>query len=308
MKRSFPSETMDQHMCSVTLEVAELATRLTDNNLRVVDASVVRAEGQLWSTMPGKQDFLAAHIPGAQYLDLLIEFSDASAQHGLAEGLRAFGLPSVEQFTTAARRHGISNDTTIVAYDTVQGQWASRVWWLFTYFGHDNVFVLDGGFDAWVAANLPVETGDVALPQYGSFVAQVRRELLATKTDVVAATKGERDDVVMNVLSPEVFRGEIESDMPRKGRIPHSINVPYTTLVNPDGTLKPDDELRTLFASHGIDGTRPVITYCGAGIGATRNALALRKLGIDVSVYDGSLIEWTSDPTLDVHVGKVTQE
>lgn len=293
-------------MRKVSLDVAQLASRLDDKKLLVVDASVVRGEGQLWSTMSGRQDFLAGHIPGANYLDLLNDFSDASAQDGLAEGLRAFGLPSVEQFEAAARHHGIANDTTIVAYDTVQGQWASRVWWLFRYFGHENVFVLDGGFDAWVAASLPVETGEVALPEQGLFVAQVRQELLATKDDVIAATKGERDDVVMNVLTPEVFRGEIDSDMPRKGRIPHSINVPYTSLTNPDGTLKPDDELQALFAAHDIDGTRAVITYCGAGIGATRNALALHKLGIDVSVYDGSLIEWTSDPTLDVHVGKVT--
>lgn len=291
-------------MHTVSLDVTELAGRLHENNLLVVDASVVRAEGQLWSTMPGKQDFLAGHIPGAQYLDLLTDFSDPRAQHGLAEGLRAFGLPTVEQFTTAARQLGISNDTTIVAYDTVQGQWASRVWWLFTYFGHDNVLVLDGGFTAWMGANLPVETGATALPEHGSFVANVRQALLATKNDVVAATNTQRDDVVMNVLSPQVFRGEIDSDMPRKGRIPHSINVPYTTLVKADGTLKPDDELRSLFASHGIDGTQKVITYCGAGIGATRNALALHKLGIDVAVYDGSLIEWTSDPTLDVHEGK----
>lgn len=294
-------------MHKVSWDVTQLAGQLNDQKLLVVDASVVRAEGELWSTKPGKHDFLAGHIPGAHYLDLLTDFSDASAQHGLANGLRAFGLPSVEQFTAAARQHGISNDTTIVAYDTVHGQWASRVWWLFRYFGHDNVFVLDGGFAAWVAAGLPVQTGDVAVALDGSFVAQVRHQLLATKDQVVAATQGERDDVVMNVLTPEVFRGEIDSDMPRKGRIPHSINVPYTTLVKPDGTLKPDDELEALFAAHGIDGTRPVITYCGAGIGATRNALALHKLGIDVSVYDGSLIEWTSDPTLDMQVGKASQ-
>lgn len=292
-------------MGSVSISVHDLAELHTDANVVVVDASVIRAEGELWSTVPGRNQYLAGHIPGAQYLDLLHDFSDAIAQQGLPDGLRAFGLPSVEQFTQAARQLGISNDTTIVAYDTVQGQWASRVWWLFRYFGHEQVRVLDGGLDAWVAAGNPVETGPVAPPPTGTFTAVVRRELLATTSDVVAATKGDRDAVIMNVLSPEVFRGEIDSDMPRKGRIPTSINVPYTTLLNPDGTLKPADELRELFAAAGVDGSRPVISYCGAGIGATRNAVALHSLGYDVSVYDGSLIAWTSDPSLEVHTGEV---
>ena len=291
-------------MRKVSVTAKELAQLAGDPNVVVCDATVLRADGELWSTVPGYDNFVAGHIPGAVYADLLTVFSDVTAQEGLPDGLRAFGLPSVEQFTDAARALGINNDTTIVSYDTVQGQWASRIWWLFTYFGHTNVFVLDGGFDAWKAHGGAVETGPAVSRPLGTFDAHPQKDRLATKQDVIAATTGARHDVLMNVLTPEVFRGEIDSDMPRKGRIPTSINVPYTTLTKADGTLKDDDDLRALFAAHGIDGTRPVITYCGAGIGATRNALALHKLGVDVAVYDGSLIDWTSDPTLDVHTGE----
>lgn len=292
-------------MRNVTLTPHELDTLITENpDTVILDGSVLRADGEVWSTVPGHDSFLAGHIPGAQYADIENVFSDPKAQQGLPDGLRAFGLPSIEQFETAARQYGISNTTTVVAYDTVQGQWASRIWWLFTYFGHDQVRVLDGGLAAWQAAGLPIETGDAKTPPKGSFVASVRRHMLATTDDVKAAVSGARNDVVMNVLPPAVFRGEVESDMPRKGRIPHSINVPYTTLLDDDTTCKPADELRRLFAENGVDGTRPVITYCGAGIGATRNALALYELGIDVAVYDGSLIAWTSDDTLEVLTGE----
>lgn len=292
-------------MRNVSLTPHELHTLITENpDVVILDGSVLRAEGEVWSTVPGHDNFRAGHIPHAQFADLENVFSDPKAQEGLPDGLRAFGLPTAAQFEAAARQHGISNTTTVVAYDTVQGQWASRIWWLFTYFGHDQVRVLDGGLAAWQAAGFPIETGDAKTPPDGTFVASVRRHLLATTEDVKAAISGERNDVVMNVLPPAVFRGEVESDMPRKGRIPHSLNVPYTTLLNDDATFKPADELRHLFAASGVDGTRPVITYCGAGIGATKNALVLYELGIDVAVYDGSLIAWTSDDTLDVSTGE----
>jgi len=291
-------------MPKVSVTVTELAKLATRDNVVVCDASVLRKDGELWSTMPGYDNFLTGHIPGAQYADLLTTFSDVTQQTGLPDGLRAFGLPSVEQFTHAARALGVNNDTVIVAYDTVQGQWASRIWWLFTYFGHTQVYVLDGGFSAWVSAQRPVATGTPDTPTEGTFVADVNRNRLATKADVVAVMRGDTDAVLMNVLTPEVFRGEIDSDMPRKGRIPRSINLPYTALVQTDGTLKDDETLTALFAAVGVERTRPIIAYCGAGIGATRNALALYKLGFDVAVYDGSLIDWTSDNTLPVHTGE----
>lgn len=290
-------------MRHVTLSPIDVSVLMKQPDVVVLDGSVLRAEGQVWSTVPGHDNFLTGHIPGAQFADIENVFSDPKAQEGLPNGLRAFGLPSIEQFETAARQHGISNTTTVIAYDSVQGQWASRIWWLFTYFGHDQVFVLDGGLDAWQQNGLPIETGAAKTPLAGRFVATPQPQLLATTSDVKAAISGERQDVVMNVLPPAVFRGEVDSDMPRKGRIPHSINVPYTTLLTDDGTFKHPNELTELFAQHGVDGTRPVITYCGAGIGATRNALALYQLGFDVAVYDGSLITWTSDHRLEVQTG-----
>lgn len=290
-------------MRHVTVSPIDVSVLMKQPDVVVLDGSVLRADGQVWSTVSGHDNFLTGHIPGAQFADIENVFSDPKAQEGLPNGLRAFGLPSIEQFETAARQHGIRNTTTVIAYDTVQGQWASRIWWLFTYFGHDQVFVLDGGLHAWRAAGLPIKTGEALTPPEGTFVATPRRHMLATTDDVKAAGAGHRPDVVMNVLSPAVFRGEVDSDMPRKGRIPHSINVPYTTLLTDDGTFKHPNELTELFAQHGVDGTRPVITYCGAGIGATRNALALYQLGFNVAVYDGSLITWTSDYRLEVQTG-----
>jgi thiosulfate/3-mercaptopyruvate sulfurtransferase len=124
---------------------------------------------------------------------------------------------------------------------------------------------------------------------------------VATKEEVKAATNDE-NVVLVNALWPELFRGEAKTPLERPGRIPGSVNVPFTETVNEDGTLKAPDEVRTLFAQAGAsDGE--IITYCGGGIAATYDALALATAGIDAAVYDGSLVEWVADPELELETG-----
>jgi thiosulfate/3-mercaptopyruvate sulfurtransferase len=279
---------------------AWLERHLEHPDLRIVDATVV-LDPASWQANSGRTTYDAAHVPGAVFVDLIEELSDPAGDEGLPPGLHAYRLPDAEAFAAAIGRHGIGPDTVVVAYDTSAGMWAARLWWMLRVFGHDRVAVLDGGWGRWVAEQRPVSDAVVA-PAPATFTARLRRELLATKDDVARAVD-DPGTVLVNALWPELFRGEAESPLPRKGRIPGSINVPFTTTIDEEGRLLPVDEVRRLFAEAGAGPDRRVITYCGGGIAASSDALALAVAGIDAAVYDGSLVEWVADPDAPLEVG-----
>ena len=162
-------------------------------------------------------------------------------------------------------------------------------------FGAERVSVLDGGFAAWRAAGLPVESG-AALTEPGVFTPRFRPELVAGIEEVAALT-----GCLVNALDPATFRGEQEtSSYPRRGGIPGSTNLPFSTLLDPDtGCARARDAEEV-----GLTGGARAITYCGAGIAATLPAFAAFVVdGSEVAVYDGSLRQWTADPTRPVEVG-----
>lgn len=280
---------------------AELESRLGDLDVLILDATVV-LDPNSWQANSGHSQWEAEHIPGSAFVDLIEEFSDPSGDVGLPHGVHAYRLPTPEAFTAAIRRYGVGNDTYVVVYDTSAGMWSSRLWWLLRVFGHERVSVLDGGWAAWKAEGRP--TSVEAAPEFsqGTFIASLRPELLATKEEV-AASLGQANTVLVNALWPELFRGEAETPLPRQGRIPGSVNVPFTETVAASGAFLSRDELRQLFASQGVTGDKRVVTYCGGGIAATFDALALAQLGIDAAVYDGSLVEWVADPDLPLDIG-----
>jgi thiosulfate/3-mercaptopyruvate sulfurtransferase len=276
-----------------------LVRHLNDAYLRVFDATVVLdrpPEGGPYTVRSGRPAYEREHIVGAAFADIPGELSDAHAPF-------PFTLPDPAVFAHAAGRLGIGPGTHVVAYSQDEPMWATRLWWQLRFFGFDSVSVLDGGLPAWRASGLPVESGQ-AHYEPTEFAARPREEWLARRADVEMLVADGGASLV-NALRPEVFRGEGPSSYSRPGRIPGSVNVPWTTLIDPDtNRFRTPGELRQAFAAAGMPGPQPIVAYCGGGISATVDLFALALLGYqDARLYDGSLTEWTYDPSLPVEVG-----
>ncbi len=258
-----------------------LAQNLGRRDVRVVDGS--------WHMPQLKRDaraeFAQAHIPGAVFFDI-----DAIADRRTP---LPHMLPRASEFAQAVGRLGIGSRDRVIVYDTRGVTSAARVWWTFRVFGHDAVFVLDGGLPRWRAEGRTVEAGSPT-PRPRRFTARLRRSLvrdLAGMRQNVTTRKAQ----VLDARSRGRFAGtepEPRAGL-RAGHIPGSFNLPYDELYEKDGTMLPADALRTKFEAAGLDLTRPVVTSCGSGITASVLALGLHVIGRpDVAVYDGSWTEW----------------
>ena len=219
-----------------------------------------------------------------------------------AQRLR-FMCPAPDAFAQAMRRFGVGNDTRVILYSTANFWWASRVWWLLRVFGHDNAAVLDGGMQKWRREGRAVATGPAAAPAPGSFTVRERRDLMADRAQVLAAI-GDGAVCTINALAPAQHTGTGGNSYGRPGRIAGSVNLPAAHLLDPaTNMLLPADALRARFAAVGALDKR-VIAYCGGGIAASADALALVMLGhTDVRLYDASLSEWAANPALPMETG-----
>jgi thiosulfate/3-mercaptopyruvate sulfurtransferase len=206
-------------------------------------------------------------------------------------------------FAAAMRRFGVSNGTKVVTYSTGNPWWATRVWWLLREFGHDNAAVLDGGWQKWSAEGRPAEAGPSPARASGDFAVKAVRNLMVGK-DAVAAAIGDGAVCTLNALLPAQHAGTGGNAYGRPGRIAGSVNLPAAHLLDPEtNAFLPADELRRRFSAVGAM-DRPVIAYCGGGIAASADALALVMLGhTDVKIYDASLSEWAKDDALPMETG-----
>ena len=277
----------------------ELRDALGDQRVRVFDATVFlrrAVNGGPYTVHSGRQSYAHAHIPGAGFADIPGALSDPAAPF-------AFAVPTAEHFAAAAGRLGIGDGTHVVAYAQDTPMWATRLWWLLRYFGHDEVSVLDGGLVAWMAAGGPVGPGESTYPPE-SFTARPRPELLASLADVREITEN-GGACLVNALSPEAFRGEGPGAYSRPGRIPGSVNVPSSDLIDSaTNRFRPPAELTAALSGGGIRADQPVIAYCGGGISATADLFALWLTGRpDARLYDGSLTEWSAHPDLPLVTG-----
>jgi thiosulfate/3-mercaptopyruvate sulfurtransferase len=277
----------------------QLRDTLGDERVRVFDATVFlrrAVDGGPYTVHSGHQYYAHAHIPGAGFADIPGALSDPASPF-------AFAVPTPEHFAAAAGRLGIGDGTHVVAYAQDTPMWATRLWWLLRYFGHDEVSVLDGGLAAWTAAGEPVEAGESTYPP-GSFTAHPRPELLASLADVHEITT-DGSACLVNALSPEAFRGEGPGAYSRPGRIPGSVNVPSSSLVDPaTNRFRPAAELAEALGGGGVRADQPVVAYCGGGISATVDLFALWLIGRrDTRLYDGSLTEWSAHPDLPLVTG-----
>lgn len=274
-----------------------LADHLDDADLRLLDATIFlappAAPGADWSVETGAQAHAAEHIPGARYADLV---SELSAPEG------RFTRPDADRFAAAAERLGVGEGTKVVVYDRAGAMWAARVWWLLRSYGFDDVAVLNGGFARWKDEGRPTTSDATPDAPAATFTPADRPELVADRDEVLAVVN-DGGACLINSLAAEDFNATSTDRYPRPGRIPGSLNVPVFDLLDADGRFRSTDELRTHFADV-LNRPGRKITYCGGGIAATADALALSLLGEhDVAVYDGSLAEWTADESLPLEVG-----
>jgi thiosulfate/3-mercaptopyruvate sulfurtransferase len=280
------------------VETDWLVQHLNDPNVLVLDCTthLIPDPKITYQVKPGREDFEQAHIPGAQFVDMLRDVSDTSQR------LR-FMRQSPEDFASAMRRFGVNSTTRVLTYSTANVWWATRLWWLLHEFGHDNAAVLNGGWQKWRKENHPVETGPANPRPAGDFTVREVRNLMVGKEEVQRAI-GDGAICTINALMPQQHTGAGGNSYGRPGRIKGSVNLPAAHLLNPEtNEFLPADELRKRFAAVGAM-DKQVINYCGGGIAASADALALIVLGhSDVKLYDGSLSEWASDPSLPMETG-----
>jgi thiosulfate/3-mercaptopyruvate sulfurtransferase len=266
-----------------------LRDRLGDPAIRIVDirGSVVTrpvepgVEEATYLGAPG--EYAAGHIPGAVFVDWTHDIIDPDATVPVQ-------VAPPDRFAKVMGGLGIGDQTHVVVYDHMGGQFATRLWWALTYHGHDAVSVLDGGWNRWVEEDLPVDRSPV-VPMPATFMPRVRANLRATAEELLARL-GETGLQLLDARDPAQFTGSRRRG-PRGGHIPGAVNIPREIFFAENGGFRPLDEIRVVVASLGLEPDRPVVAYCNGGVAATVLLFQLARLGFtDWANYDGSWNEW----------------
>lgn len=246
----------------------------------------------------GRAQYLAGHVPGAVYADLN---ADLAGPRTGTNGRHP--LPDVESLAGAFGRLGISNDTQVVVYDQDSGLFASRLWWSLRYLGHESVALLDGGWAKWTAEGRAAASGDESR-EAERFTPSVRRGFTVTVDQVQSLTADGRTRLV-DARGPERFEGREETVDKVAGHIPGAVNHFYKWNLGADGTMLPAEQLREKYrALLGNHTPGQTVMYCGSGVSACHNLLAMEVAGLHgTPLYVGSWSEWSADPKRPVETG-----
>lgn len=265
-------------MSSTIMSADELSSQIDSEKTVVVDC-----RWYLGRPEAGIAAYRAGHLPGAIHVSLDTDLSSP-------DGPGRHPLPTPEAFAETCASLGITSSATVVAYDDNGGAIAARLWWMLRNQGHDRVFVLDGGIQAWETSGGKLTT-DTSVPARGiqasrPWTATVDRDLVRNRA---------ADTIVIDARSAERYRGESESVDPEAGHIPGALSMPLTRNLTDDLTFRTPNELRQHFASQGIDSDTKVFSQCGSGVTACHNILALTIAGMtDADLYVGSWSDWST--------------
>ncbi|MGH3487689.1 MAG: sulfurtransferase [Actinopolymorphaceae bacterium] len=248
---------------------------------------------------PGRSRYDVGHIPDARFVDLDKDLSAPPGGSGQDYGGGRHPLPDPAAFAHAMRQLGVSAERPVVVYGEQDGFGPARAWWCLRYFGHPSVRFLDGGFAGWTAAGLPVDTVTPDVPP-GDFVALPGGMPML---DADGAARMAQEGVLLDARAGERYRGESELLDPVAGHIPGALNAPTDKNVGRTGEFLPPDELRKRFAGMGVSEASAVGVYCGSGVSAAHQVLALSLAGIRAALYVGSWSDWVSDPSRPVATG-----
>ena len=266
-----------------------LQDHLDDSDLRIIEL-----RGQvLPPTEPPPHYFSdragweAAHIPGSVYVDWLVDINEP--------GSPSNDIASPARFTELMRSLGVSGETRVIIADDAANMFATRLRWALRHYGHDDVYILDGGWTKWQAEG-KATNGEIARYARGDFQARVAPRLMATADDILRGMESDAMQII-DVRSPAEYSGAA-SRAKVGGHIPGAINLPRKALVADDMTMKTADELRQVFADKGIAlDAADTTLYCNSGVSATYGMLALEVAGAsNLRIYDGSWKEWGNDP------------
>jgi thiosulfate/3-mercaptopyruvate sulfurtransferase len=267
---------------SYIINVEELVEKIT-NNPEVV---IVDARFQLNDSEAGKRAYKESHLPGAVYFDLEEDLSSKPAKHG-----GNHPLPDVAVFAEKLGQAGIDQDTTVVVYDKGNDMFAPRFWWDLYYMGHNQVYILDGGFDAWLKAGRPVSK-EVLKKKLKTFIPYVRSDEIVNMERIRQNITSKKATLI-DSRGYDRYLGKTEPMYKKAGHIPGAKNYFWMNVLDANGNWKSNLELESHFAK--LDKTKEIIVSCGSGVSATPNVIALKMAGFkDVKLYPGSFSDWIS--------------
>ena len=244
---------------------------------------------------PQRDAYLAGHVPGAVFIDLDRELASAPGDRG------RHPLPDGDSFAAAMRLAGVASDRAVVVYDDAGGLMAARAWWLLRYHGHSDVRLLDGGLAAWTAAGGKLEAGPGVAPAPGTFTAAPGAMAVL---DAEAAAALTRSGVLIDARARERYRGDVEPLDPVAGHIPGARNRSTRDNIDDRGRFADPAQLRDAFSAVGAVPGVTVGAYCGSGVTAAHEVLALEVAGLPgAALYPGSWSEWVADPARPVATG-----